>query len=295
MTGLQRFVPGLSGLHGLAALALYAVVADSPPAQTFRAKTDVVVIDAAVTDNRAEAVTTLTKDDFEIRDNGVVQAILDFTRETAPLDVTITIDVSGSMTRADRAIVERALSSIGGVLTPADRASVVTFGALIAERAPMRAGPIVADLSGAGTGGTALFDALLLALVTPPAVDRRQFGLFMTDGDDNYSFFDSATVVETARHANAPLSIVLVENRASLPVRGALQAIAVTTGGEVIESRRRDGLEQAFLTALENFRTSYVLRYTPAGVDPGGWHDVSVTVKAKGYAVRARRGYWGVR
>ena len=271
-----------------------AAIPGAPPPQTiYRAQTDVVVIDAAVTNGRTP-VTNLTKADFELKDNGVVQSILDFSRETAPLDVTVTIDVSGSMTRADRVVVERALAAISGALTPADRAAVVTFGSHIAERVPLQPGPITADLSTVGSGGSAVFDALLLALVTPPAPGRRQFGLFMTDGEDNASLFDSRTVVETARHAGSLISIVVVENRASLSVQGALRAVALNTGGEVIELKKKDGLSLAFLTALENFRTSYVLRYSPTGVEPTGWHDVAVSVRSRGYTVRARRGYWGV-
>jgi VWFA-related protein len=280
-------------LVAVALMAHTAIPGGRSQQTIYRAQTDVVVIDAAVTDGR-KPVTNLTKEDFELRDNGVVQSILDFSRETTPLDVTVTVDISSSMTRADRAIVERALAALSGALAPADRAAVVTFGSQIVERVPLQPAPIAADLSSVGTGGSAVFDALLLALVTPPQIGRRQFGLVMTDGDDNSSYFDSRTVVETARHASAPVSIVVVENRAPLPVQGALRAIALNTGGEVIELKRKDALSLAFLTALENFRTSYVLRYTPSGVDPTGWHDVAVSVKTRGYTVRARRGYWGI-
>ncbi len=90
----------------IALMALAAIPGAPPPQTVYRAQTDVVVIDAAVTNGRTP-VTNLTKHDFEVKDNGVVQSILDFSRETAPLDVTVTIDVSGSMTRADRVVVER--------------------------------------------------------------------------------------------------------------------------------------------------------------------------------------------
>ncbi len=53
--------------------------------------------------------------------------------------------------------------------------------------------------------------------------------------------------------------------------------------------------DAAFLRALEDFRTSYVLRYTLEGVSSAGWHDVAVRVVKPGtrYQVRARRGYVG--
>jgi hypothetical protein len=52
----------------------------------------------------------------------------------------------------------------------------------------------------------------------------------------------------------------------------------------------------AFRRLFEDFRQSYVLRYTLAGVPSPGWHDITVRVVSKNsqrYTVRARRGYYG--
>ena len=276
----------------LAGVAVAAILATSPAGQqsAFRARTDVVVIDVAVTEGR-KPVAHLKKSDFELRDNNVVQPILDASRETFPLDVTVAVDISGSMSKADREVVERAIGQVSAALRPEDRAAVVAFGTHISERTSLRHPPIPIDLSIVGRGGTAVFDALLLSLVTAPVLDRRQFVLLMTDGQENASYFDGHVVVETARYASAPVSIVLAPNRAPLPVRGVLHAVAATTGGEVIELKGNRELSAAFLTALDGFRTSYVLRYAPTGVAVSGWHDISVSVKGQNYTVRARRGY----
>jgi len=266
-----------------------------PAAQTpFRTSTDVVVIDVSVTDGRRLPITNLTKDDFALKDNDAAQQILDFDREAMPLDVTVTIDVSGSMTRDDREMVSRAVAQVSDRLGPADRARVMTFATMTAERTPLAHPPIKVDLSAVGPG-TAIFDALLLSVITPPLPDRRQCVLFMTDGQDTTSIFDASLVIDTARHASAPTTIVLVPNRAPITTRGLLFSVAAQTGGEIVELKGHDQLSQAFLTALENFRTSYVLRYSPAGVSRTGWHDVTVTVKNKDLRVRARRGYWATR
>ena len=51
-------------------------------------------------------------------------------------------------------------------------------------------------------------------------------------------------------------------------------------------------LTGTFRQAFEDFRQSYVLRYTPRGVSRSGWHTIDVKVpKAKGATVSARRGY----
>jgi Mg-chelatase subunit ChlD len=276
----------------LAGAGCLLATAAAPHAQSvFRTRTDVVVIDAAVMDGR-KPVGGLTKDDFEIRDNGVVQPVLDISHESVPLDVTIAIDISGSMKPEDRELVKGAVAQVSDALKATDRARVTVFATSISERTPLTHPPISVDLSQVG-GSTAVFDALLLSIISPPIVDRRQFVLFMTDGQDTTSAFDGPVVIETARHSSAATTVILVPSRAPDLTRGLLVSVAAQTGGEVIELKGHDQLSQAFLTALDNFRTSYVLRYSPAGVSRLGWHDVAVTVKSKGYRVRARRGYWG--
>jgi hypothetical protein len=278
--------------RSLVALAVLAAVGSGPAAQTpFRVSTDVVVIDASVTDGRRLPITNLKKEDFELRDNGVLQQVLDFDRAPMPLDVTVTIDVSGSLRREDREVISRAVGQVSDRLGADDRARVLTFATLTAERTPLARPPIAVDLSAVGPG-TAVFDALLLSVITPPVVDRRQCVLFMTDGEDTTSSFDASLVIETARHASAPTTIVLVASDAPATVRGLLYSVSAQTGGELFELKGHEQLSQTFLTAFENFRTSYVLRYTPTGVSRTGWHDVAVTVKNKSHRVRARRGYW---
>jgi hypothetical protein len=51
-------------------------------------------------------------------------------------------------------------------------------------------------------------------------------------------------------------------------------------------------LTDVFLRAFEDFRSSYLIRYSPTGVPRGGWHDVSVRVTRSGrHEVRVRSGY----
>ena len=261
-------------------------------AQIYRGGAEVVVIEVSVSDGR-RPVLQLLRDDFELRDNGVLQQILDFDRQTLPLDVTVTVDISGSMTPDKRATVERAIAQVSRSLRQDDRGSVVTFAARIAERSPLQAPPILVDLSGIGPG-TSVRDALLLSLVTDRRDDRRQLNLFMTDGDDTSSYFDPRTVVETARHAGGQTSVILVRDNGRLrgPTREMIDQVAATTGGEVLELDGGDDLSNAFLRTVEAFRTSYVLRYTPNGVSATGWHEVVVRVKKRNYTVRSRNGYW---
>jgi hypothetical protein len=278
----------------VAAPALAALLA---PQTVFRARTDIVAVDVAVADGR-RPILDLTKGDFELRDNGVLQSMTDFDREKLPLDVTLTIDLSGSMTRPKLASVEHAVAQVGATLHEVDRIAVQSFHSIVTERWPMQPPPARVALNTGGSRGTSIVDALLLSLVTAPAPDRRQLSLFMTDGDDTSSVFDLPTTAETAKFSSAQVSFVIVRDNGKLNngrMVTLFRIVARTTGGDIIELGKDDDLSKAFLAAIENFRTSYVLRYAPTGVPAPGWHDVEVRVKNRKYTVRARRGYWADR
>jgi hypothetical protein len=281
------------------ALALSALLglADLDQQTVFRARADIVAIDVAVSDGR-KPVLTLTKEDFELRDNGVVQSIADFDREKLPLDVTLTIDLSGSMNQNKIATIERALGQVSNSLGEHDRCAVVSFTSLVTEQRPMLSPPLSPKLAVKPRGGTSIVDALLLSLVTEPRTDRRQFGLMMTDGEDTSSVFDLQTTIETAKYANRQASFVIVRDGDTLMdgrMLALFRMVSSTTGGLVIELQKGDDLSNAFLAAIESFRTSYILRYKPTTLAAKGWHDVDVRVKKGGYTVRARRGYFGDR
>jgi VWFA-related protein len=74
-----------------------------------------------------------------------------------------------------------------------------------------------------------------------------------------------------------------------------LSNITVSMGGRVVVRPQTNLLDEPFIKALDDFRTSYVLNYQLAGVPRPGWHEVTVRVKRPGtkYTVRTRNGYTG--
>jgi hypothetical protein len=277
----------------LAALAL--PLAWPSGQQVFRTRADVVAIDATVMDGK-KPVTTLGIDGFVVKDNGVEQTLIDVGREQMPLDITLTIDLSGSVNESELRIISRAMRQVGAALRPADRCGVVSFTLHIVQEVKMQPPPCDPTLNLQTGGGTSFLDALLLSLVTAPMVDRRQLNLILTDGVDTSSFFELATIADTMKYASGQTSIAILrgggghlEDEATLRL---LSNITGTSGGQMMELRRGESLSEKFLDALEQFRTGYVLRYTPAGVPQAGWHTVDVSTKISKYKVRARQGYW---
>jgi VWFA-related protein len=73
-----------------------------------------------------------------------------------------------------------------------------------------------------------------------------------------------------------------------------IAAGAEATGGALHQAQllTEPTLGGTFKKAFEDFRSSYVLRYTLKGVPSGGWHAIEVTMpRARGYTVKARKGY----
>lgn len=70
-----------------------------------------------------------------------------------------------------------------------------------------------------------------------------------------------------------------------------LEALAAETGGKVLNAERSDQLQQAFVKIVKEFRSRYLITYTPRGVDAGGWHPIEVTLKGRKGTITARKGY----
>ena len=77
------------------------------------------------------------------------------------------------------------------------------------------------------------------------------------------------------------------------PNRRVLQEAVARNGGALYEKPAGTRLPALFRQVLDDFRTSYVLSYTPRGVTSKGWHEVAVRTKNSRYTVRARKGYDG--
>jgi VWFA-related protein len=283
------------------AVALASLVATTNAQQqpTFRAGTDVVPVYVSVRMDRS-FVSKLSVSDFELRDNGVLQQITAVSADTLAMDVTLVVDTSGSVIRSlDR--FKSDVRKIAGMLRPDEQVRLVTFDSDVREVVPMQAASKKMPVDEVRTGDmTSLFDALLVALARAPRPDRRHVIFVFTDGYDNSSLLGYNAIPQLASRVDAVLYIVLVKltgvpDDTPPAALDALAAAAARTGGHLYppSDDTRD-VVGAFKQALEVFRHSYVLYFTPANVPREGWHDVTVKVTKPGvYEVHARQGYFG--
>ena len=283
---MTRFAIALAGL--------LCVAVPQAAQQSFRAATHAVGLDVAVFDGD-RAVSALGADDFEVYDNDVRQKITSVDRNVLPINLRLVFDTSGSISAADLVKHQRAMTMLTAALRPEDRYEIVTFSGRIAEAASeQRAGGTI-TLQRGDQYGTSFFDAVSLAMITTPMLDRRQITIVLSDAHDNVSFFDEPTLLEAARRTDAVVyAIMPIDSAMAGSLLARLEALTVLTGGRVIQAPRPDRVGRLMIAALEEFRQGYVLRYTLSGVPTPGWHKLTVRLRGNpSYTVRARQGYFG--
>ena len=121
MRPFGRLHPGLAGI-GL--LCLGASLAAQQP--TFRSGSRVVPSYVTVVDGNNRLVTDLTRDDFEILDDGRLQDITIFDNEVRPFTVVVMLDTSISMTHRLKDLFAGAEQFLLRLL-PHDKATVGAF------------------------------------------------------------------------------------------------------------------------------------------------------------------------
>jgi len=267
----------------------------------FRAATDVVSIDVSVRAGRS-VVTDLKAPEFQVLDNGVPQRLDAVLYESVPIDLTLVLDASGSTAR----VIERFKANaqqVTDLLRAKDRVQLVAVSTDVTRIVPDSPASHVLPLDRLhAAGGTSINDALLLALVAREDPQRRALVIAFTDGEDTTSATDTATVVAAAARSDGVLHVVLAPTPTAQPAPAlsstleALRDAAETTGGALSLPGAYGDAVDAFKRVLDEFRHSYVLRYTLHGVPREGWHDVIVSVQrmsTERLTVRARRGYFG--
>jgi Ca-activated chloride channel family protein len=284
--------------------------------QPFRVSVDAVRVDVQVLDGN-RPVGGLTPADFELWDSGVPQRIDSIMFEDVPLSVMLALDASGSVRGAPLEHLKQAAAAVTGLLRPGDRAALLTFAEEIDLSCDWTADRGQLERAIAGTeaaGSTALHDASFAALTLKDAQVGRALILVFSDGDDNNSWLSGQTVMEVARRndaviygvglrtTTAPRLGYLVDFRSGLQpdvpavlppllVTPFLTALAEETGGKYLEAERSDRLRDVFVRIITEFRSRYLLTYTPTGVERGGWHPIQVKLKNTRGNITARRGY----
>jgi VWFA-related protein len=273
-----------------AALLIVATIGVHTQEATFSSTVEAVRVDVLVTDS-GQPVRGLRPADFEVRDNGVPQAVDLITFEQLPLRVVLALDMSDSVAGDRLSHLRGAGGAVLAALRAQDEAALVTFSHVVRLAAPLTRdlGSARAALDRAeGNGNTALVDGTYAALTVGESGAGRALLMVFSDGVDTSSWLASDAVVEIAKRSDVVAYAVSVRSKIK-PV--FLHELTAATGGRLLEIEKTANLEASFLTILDEFRNRYLLSYSPAGVVRGGWHRLDVQVKRRA-TVKARPGYF---
>ena len=225
--------------YGSLVIAVIATLGATEQQPVFRGTTDAVHVFVTVTDRDGRLVTTLSKNDFEVRDEGKPQPITLFDNTPQPIRLIIMLDVSGSM-EGNLPLLRAASDQLFMRLRPDDAVRVGTFGHEITispsfthDLDQLRRALPVAIAPDAPTPLWRAFGEGLAAFTREG--EARPVILVLSDGKDSgpvgfgQPFVSQAEVIDRARRDNVMVYAVGMRSRGRHPMqpgigRGGLQA-----------------------------------------------------------------------
>jgi len=304
-----------------------APASDDQSTETLKVNVDVVQLFFNVKDKHGALIPNLTKDNFEIIEDGKPQTIKYFKAESdLPLTLGILIDASGSQKHVLGIEQEVGGSFLESTLRPRDMASVFSFdvdvnllqdftGSVPRLRKALNDVKInsgtgaCANLPGLGGGpipcpstgprGTVLYDAVYVASHDAFAQEvGRKAMILLTDGEDYGSRLKIRDAIEAAHKADTICYVLLIADRGlSMGFGGGdMRKLTAETGGRVIEvGNKFEKLKQAFDQISQELRSQYNVGYTPTNTNrDGSFRKVEIKAKGGEYKIQARAGYYAM-
>lgn len=259
----------------------------------FTSGVNLVEVYASVTDAQGQPVKGLMQGDFELRENGAVQTIANFSAGDFPLSAAVAIDRSFSVAGTKLSLAKAAAQTFVAELRSNDEAMIIAVGSQVEAVAPLSTDrtaqrSAIDRLDAFGTTG--LHDAIIQAIDAVQAAKGRRALIVLSDGDDRYSQATTADVLDRARRSDVMVFPITL-GRTAPPLFGELASL---TGGRSAHATDGNTLTATMRAIAQELRWQYLLGYTPTKSPiPGSneWRAISVTVKRPDMKVRARDGY----
>jgi Ca-activated chloride channel homolog len=109
-----------------ASLEIVGQVVPNDKEEVVKVDTQLVEVPVVITDKTGRPILNLKRNNFAVYEDGKPQEILEFGATTAPFEVALLLDTSGS-TRADLQLIQRSAQNFIASLRPGDRVAVVAF------------------------------------------------------------------------------------------------------------------------------------------------------------------------
>src|SRR6202163_3073259 len=297
-------------------------------AATLKVNVNVVQLFFNVKDKKGALIPSLTKNDFQIFEDGKPQTIKYFAAESnLPLTLGILIDASGS--QANVLDMEKQVGGefLSQILRDKDLAFVLSFDvqsellqdftssvhalkeALNTARINT-AGGSGGGIPGLGGGtvptigtpkGTVLYDAVYLASHDELAQQvGRKAMILLTDGEDQGSQLKIKDAIEAAQKSDSIVYVLLCADRGFYGGFGGysgdseMKKLTQETGGRLIEvGNKYDKLRKAFDQISEELRSQYNIGYVPTNsARDGSFRKGEIKPEDSNFKVQARSGYY---
>jgi Ca-activated chloride channel family protein len=317
-------MPGRILTTGCVAAAALAVAHAQQQPPTFGTTTRTVAVYATVTDAQGRLASDLSRENFEVDDNGVKQELTVFSNDIQPITAILLLDRSGSMKPNLELEVRAAETFVRGMLAE-DRLRIGHFGRNIViepDDFTSDRDALLKVLHGdlQMDGPTPLWNAIDRAIDKLLLEKSRRVVLALSDGVDeplDFSGHAKSMKDEMSRAEDHDIMIYAVgmEGLAPMQQQRATQGfggrgimpqrpndhtmqkpdegmakIAAATGGGYFELTSRVDLLGRFDRVVDELHHQYALGFVPQKLD-GKLHDLTVKVNKPGYTVRARKRY----
>ncbi len=286
----------LGACAGIVVLAVMFCSHAQQPSTVIKLDVHLVEVYATVYDHKGGYVDGLSRDDFQVFDEGHSERITNFETSGQSLSCGILLDTTGSMAEALPRVKNSILKLIDS-LDPQDSVALYTFDTSLTVRQEFTTDKTAAKravLRTRAEGETALFDALSEAAQDISQRQGKKALVVFTDGDDNASILNAGASVTRAKRLGIPLySIAEGEATRSSNLRKLLSELSARTGGSSYTIKKPGDIEQVFQKIAEDLKHLYMIAYQPPATPADTkWHKIEVAVKGvKDFRVRARDGY----
>lgn len=293
----------ISAVFGTALVLSASWPAGGQQRPSFRAKVDVVDVSCIVRDRRGRYVEGLTRQDFQVYEDGVRQELRFFHRERAgtqrSLSVALVMDSSASV--KDKLAFEQkaAIEFFGEVLTrEGESGAVVQFDSDVRLLHDFSTDPAkLADaiMEVRAEGATRLYDAIWVTVRDLLRHrDGRRILLVLSDGADTRSAVTWERAIRTAQSHDVVIYGIGVKSSGFDADFEKLKRFARATGGRFVNSKANlKRLRQAFDGIRRDLGNQYSLGYVSSNAKTdGSFRKIRVSLARSGLKVRHREGYY---
>jgi VWFA-related protein len=312
-----------SGVRQSIADTLDSTLLDSPAIaedDVIRTNINLVNLNVSVFNEKSRTfVSALTKEDFQVFEDGQEQTVSYFASTEVPFDLVLLIDLSGS-TERKRDLIKQSTQRFIEAARPSDRIAIETFSDKVTVISPLtsdRAQLLASVKEIKGGGGSRVWDALKFAMDnidSQKTLDRRRAVVIMTDGVDNaLAFFGGdfgsqitfADLLQSVRETDTLVVPIYLDTesddsptswsrREYQNARNTLAALAEESGGSFYKAKKISDLNGVYEQVINDLGKIYSLGYKPTNDKRDAtWRNVEVKVLNRPDLIaHARPGYY---